>query len=233
MGHCHEKSLALECGSKLPHFFYFGKRRMFSRFLTRLAALAGICGPILFGLTLAMLTLAKWDFLRSLGWDPITAPTFDWPSGLALGAYGWVTTSVFIVTGILIIFFAFGLFPTLPASSVSRAALTLLVLSGLAVAGLAFTTDPTIRSTPATWHGRLHDASFVLLGLTLLPSMLLLGTTFRHDPRWKSLSLYTFFTLALVFPSFWLKGIAFYIFLLAILVWMEIVAFRLAKLAYK
>lgn len=206
---------------------------MFPRTLTRLSALAGICGPILFGLTLAVLTLVKWDFLRFLGWDPLTAPTFDWPSGLALGAYGWIMTSIFILTGILIIFFAFGLSPTLPVSPVSRAASTLLILSSLAVMGLAFTTDPTNRSTPATWHGRLHDASFVLLGLTLLPSMLLLGLAFRRDPHWKNLSFYTFITLALVLPSFWLKGIAFYLFLAAILVWMEVLAFHFAKLAYK
>jgi hypothetical protein len=203
---------------------------MFPRSLTRFAALAGVCGPTLFGFTLAALTLVKFDFLRSLGWDPLTAPTFDWPSGLALGSYGWVMTSVFILGGGLIIFFAFGLFPTLPAIPVSRAVLTLLALSGLALMGLAFTTDPTIRSTPATWHGRLHDASFVLFGLTLLPSMLLLGLAFRCDPRWKNLSLYTFLTLALVFPSFWLKGAAFYFFLLAILVWMEVVALRLFRI---
>jgi hypothetical membrane protein len=206
---------------------------LFPRSLTRFAALGGICGPILFGFTLAALTLVKRDFLRSLGWDPLTAPTFDWPSGLALGDYGWVMTTVFLITGILTILFAFCLFPLLLPSSVSRAATALLAISGLAVMGLAFTTDPTIRSTPATWHGRLHDASFILLGLTLLPSMLLLGLAFRRDARWKGLSLYTLITLALVFPSFWLKGIAFYIFLLAILAWMEVVAFRLAQFAYQ
>jgi hypothetical protein len=73
----------------------------------------------------------------------------------------------------------------------------------------------------------------VLLGITLLPSMLLLGLAFRCDSRWKNLSLYTFLTLALVFPSFWLKGIAFYAFLLAILFWMEAIAWRLAQITNK
>jgi hypothetical protein len=202
---------------------------MTSRSLTRLAALGGLLGPIVFGLTLAVLTLVKYDFLRSLGWDPLIAPTFDWPSGLALGPYGWIMTSTFIISGGLTIFFSYGLFPALQPFPLSRAACLLLALSGLALMGLAFTTDPTIRSTPATWHGRLHDASFVLLGLTLLPAILLLGIAFRRDPRWKNLSLYTYLTLALVFPSFWLKGAAFYLFLGAILVWMEIVALCLYK----
>ena len=204
---------------------------MSSRSPIRLAALAGICGPIVFGLTLAALTLVKYDFLRSLGWDPLTAPTFDWPSGLALGPYGWIMISTFILSGGLIIFFAFGLFPALPHFPVFHAACLLLAFSGLALIGLAFTTDPTLRSTPATWHGRLHDASFVLLGLTLLPAMLLLGLAFRREPHWKNLSFYTFLTLALIFPSFWLKGAAFYIFLGAILVWMEVVALRLYRIA--
>ena len=200
------------------------------RSLTRLAALSGLIGPIIFGLTLAVLTFVKYDFLRSLGWDPLTAPTFDWPSGLALGSYGWIMTSTFVLSGGLIVFFAFGLFPTLTPFPISHAACLLLAFSGLTLMGLAFTTDPTIRSTPATWHGRLHDASFVLLGLTLLPAMLLLGLAFRRNPRWKSLSLYTFLTLALVFPSFWLKGAAFYVFLGAMLIWMEAAALRLFKL---
>jgi hypothetical protein len=209
------------------------KFQMASRSLTRLAAVAGICGPIMFGLTLAALTLVKYDFLRSLGWDPLTAPTFDWPSGLALGPYGWIMTSTFIVSSGLTMFFALVLFPALPHFPVSRIACLLLAFSGLALMGLAFTTDPTLRSTPATWHGRLHDASFVLLGLTLLPAMVLLGLAFRHDPRWQNLSSYTFLTLALVFPSFWLNGAAFYVFLGAILIWLEVVALRLFKLALK
>jgi len=102
----------------------------------------------------------------------------------------------------------------------------LLVVAGLALAGLAFTTDPTLRSTPATWHGRLHDLSFVLLGLTLIPSMLVLGKAFRDDPRWRGFGVYTWITAALAIPTFALKGAAFYVFLLAVLVWSELVAAR-------
>ncbi len=204
-----------------------------NRSLTRFAALAGLFGPILFGLILAVLTLVKYDFLRSLGWHPLTDPTFDWPSGLALGPLGWLMTATFLVSGGLIGFFAVGLYPALPAGAFSRAGSTLLLFSGLAMMGLAFTTDPTLRSTPATWHGRLHDASFVALGLTLLPAILLLGLAFRADRRWQGLSGYTLLTLALVFPSFWLKGAAFYVFLAAILLWMDVVAGRLYRLAKK
>ena len=102
-------------------------------------------------------------------------------------------------------------------------------LAGIFLAGLAFTTDPTIRSTPATWHGRLHDLSFVMLGLTLMPSMLLLGFAFRADAHWRGLSSYTWLTVALAGPAFALKGAAFYVFLLAVLVWSEVAAIRLHR----
>lgn len=197
--------------------------------ITRLAVRAGTFGPSLFGLILLTLTIIQYDFLRGLGWDPVTAPTFDWPSGLALGPFGWVMTGAFVVNGLLIGLFAFALGQSLPASAASRLGAALMVLAGLAMCGLAFTTDPTLRSTPATWHGRIHDASFVALGLTLFPSMLTLGFSFLRSSAWRGLGAYTFLTAALVIPTFALKGIAFYVFLAAILTWMTVIARRLSQ----
>src|SRR5215211_7960244 len=73
-----------------------------------LASLAGIIGPILFALVLTVLTIAQDDFMRTLGWNP-TGPVIDWPSGLALGPYGWLMTITFFVCGALMAFFAYGL----------------------------------------------------------------------------------------------------------------------------
>ncbi len=184
-------------------------------------------GPILFTLVLIILTIVQYDFMRGLGWHPINDPTFDWPSGLALGKYGFVMTAAFIISGLLMFIFAIRLKADLGPAGASQTGSTLLALSGLALAGLAFTTDPTIRDTPATWHGRLHDLSFVLLGLTLFPAMIVLGFAFRNDERWQNLSLYTWLTLAFAIPAFILKGAAFYVFLLAILLWNEVTAYRL------
>ena len=186
-----------------------------------------LLGPILFALVLVTLTIIQYDFLRGLGWHPINDPTFDWPSGLALGRYGIVMTATFIISGLLIAILALRLKADLESDVTSQAGSALLVLSGLALASLAFTTDPTIRSTPATWHGRLHDLSFVLLGLTLFPSMITLGFAFRQNDTWQRYSTYTWLTVALVIPSFVLKGAAFYIFLLAILCWIEALAWKL------
>lgn len=188
----------------------------------RLAALAGSVGPILFAVILMGLTLAQDDFMRTLGWDP-AGPVIDWPSGLALGPYGWLMTVTFFVCGALMAFFAYGLKLALN----EKLATTLLMVAGFAMMGLIFTTDPTIGRGPRTWHGLLHDSFFALLGLTLMPGMLLLGWAFQKYERWKNLALYTWATLALVIPTFWLKGVAFYVFLLAILMWSVVVAVRL------
>jgi len=189
--------------------------------LRKSAILAGTFGPPLFGLTLLTLTLRDEKFLRSLGWDPLHAPTFDWPSGLSLGPHGWVMISAFILNGVLMMLFALGLAQFLPQSRTSQSAARLMLLAGIAIMGLAFLTDPTIRSTPATWHGRLHDLSFVLLGATLFPSMILIGVVWREHRS------YTWLTLALAIPAFILKGVAFYIFLADMLLWTVVTAQRL------
>jgi hypothetical membrane protein len=184
-------------------------------------------GPILFAAALVTLTIVQYDFMRGLGWHPINTPTFDWPSGLALGPYGFVMTATFIISGLLIATLALRLKENLKPARSSQAGSALLALSGLALAFLAFTTDPTIRTTPATWHGRLHDLSFVMLGLTLFPSMIVLGFAFRQNESWKGFSPYTWSMVAFAIPTFILKGAAFYIFLIAILFWIESLAWKL------
>lgn len=186
-----------------------------------------LLGPILFASVLTILTIVKYDFLLSLGWHPIIEPTFDWPSGLALGRFGWIMTATFIISGLMMSFLAYYLFQDLQTTFASRLGTTLFAFAGISLATLAFTTDPTIRDYPSTWHGRLHDLSFVLLGLTLFPAMISLGFAFFKDDKWKNLSLYTWGTLCLAAPAFAIKGVAFYIFLLAILAWNEVIALRL------
>lgn len=191
----------------------------------KLAALAGITGPLLLGSVITILTIIERDFMTSIGWQ-LDAP-LDWPSGLALGPYGWSMTLTFLISGFLIIIFASGLRLSLPRVRLTLIATWLLFFSGLGLIGLISPTDKTLRTTPATWHGRLHDGSFVVIGLTLMPAMILLGFVFLKEERWKDLAFYTWITVALAIPTFWMKGFAFYIFLFAMLVWCEVIAFRL------
>lgn len=188
----------------------------------RSAALSGIVGPVLFAVVLTGLTIVQADFMRTLGWHPL-GPVIDWPSGLALGPYGWLMTLTFFVCGGMMAFFAYGLKQALG----DKLATALLMCAGFAMMGLIFTTDPTLSTVRKSWHGLLHDAFFALLGLTMMPGMFLLGRVFQRHPPWKNLALYTWATLALIVPTFWLKGVAFYVFLLAILTWSVVVALRL------
>lgn len=190
----------------------------------KLASWAGIIGPLLLGSVITTLTIAERDFMTSIGWK-LNAP-LDWPSGLALGPYGWIMTLTFLISGILIIVFASGLRLSLPAFHSALIAIWLLIAAGFGMIGLISPTDKTIRTTPATWHGRLHDSSFAVIGLTLMPAMLLLGFVFFKNGQ-KNLAIYTWITTALAIPTFWLKGLAFYIFLLAILTWCEVIALQL------
>jgi uncharacterized protein DUF998 len=212
-----------------PEMAAFLLVHMVNNRILKLAVFAGIVGPILFGGVIILLTIVEYQFMLSLGWDPIHAPTLDWPSGLALGPYGWIMITTFFLSGLMLILFASGLRFSLPPSRVTFYATLALTLAGFSMMGLCFTTDPTHRTTPMTWHGILHDTSFVLLGLAFMPAMILLGFAFRRDPKWRSLSSYTWLTAFCAGPSFGLKGAAFYVFLLLVLIWNEVIAWRLRK----
>jgi hypothetical protein len=190
--------------------------------LIQWAAMSGIAGPILFAVVVTGLTIVQSDFMRTLGWNPL-GPVIDWPSGLALGPYGWLMTATFFVCGAMMAFFAYGLQLALN----EKLATTLLMIAGLAMMGLIASTDRTLSAAPRTWHGLLHDGFFALLGFTMMPGMLLLGRVFQKNEDWKKFTFYTWGTLAFVIPTFWLKGVAFYVFLLAILTWSIVIALRL------
>jgi hypothetical protein len=191
----------------------------------RLAAWAGIVGPLLLGGVILLLTIVEYDFMTSIGWT-LRRP-LDWPSGLALGPYGWIMTLTFFISGVLIIIFALGLRLSLPRTRLASITIWLLILAGIGMIGLISPTDKTMDRPLRTWHGILHDSSFVVIGLTLMPAMILLGFVFLKDERWKNLAVYTWLTVALAVPTFWMKFFAIYFFLLAILLWCEVVALRL------
>ncbi len=77
--------------------------------MRKIAGAAGMIGPALFAIVVATLSIVQYSFMRSLGWDPLLRPTFDWPSGLALGPFGWIMTATFLLCGPLLSIFAWGL----------------------------------------------------------------------------------------------------------------------------
>lgn len=187
----------------------------------RLAILFGLLGPILLATTIITLTFVEYDFLLTLRWHPLYAPTTDWPSGLSLGEYGWIMIATFIVSGFMLSLFAMGSYPAIK----SKFGAVLLCISGIAIMMLGFKTDPTYLPTPRTIYGALHDLAFVILGLSLIPAMIVLWHHLKS--RWRDYARYTLLTAIILFPAFWLKGIFFYIFLAGILIWFEITAIQL------
>jgi hypothetical protein len=196
----------------------------------RVTVVAGLSGPLLLGGTIFVLTLRQQEFLRSLGWDPLHAPTVDWPSGLAISPDGPWMIAAFLGSGVLLSVFAAGLHHHLAASRRAPWGTRLLSIAGLALALLAFKTDPTYLPTPRTLAGAIHDGAYVLLGLSLLPGMLLLAAELRHSDSWRVLALPTLLTVLLAAPAFALKGAAFYGFLALILGWFLLIAGRLWRL---
>src|SRR5512141_280697 len=93
--------------------------------LIKLAALDGMIAPILFAVIVTGLTFAEADFMRSIGWEPF-GNVLDWPSGLAMGPYGWLMTINFFITGAMMAFFAYGLKLALK----DKLATTLMMLAG-------------------------------------------------------------------------------------------------------
>jgi hypothetical protein len=128
----------------------------------RLTVTAGVTGPLLLGGTILALTLRQQAFLRSLGWDPLLAPTVDWPSGLALSPEGGWMVAAFLGSGALLSVFAAGLHHHLAAGGRPPWGTRLLGVAGLALALLAFRTDPTYLLTPRTLAGAIHDGAYVL-----------------------------------------------------------------------
>lgn len=118
-------------------------------------------------------------FMADIGWDV-------WPSGTALGPYGWATVLVFLVTGLCQMTFALALLFQAGDSSVRKLGAGLLFVSGFGMAMLAFKTDPP--NADATWHGVLHGAAYFtfFFGLLLAYGLLAWGSWKRLDrSSWK------------------------------------------------
>ena len=195
----------------------------------RSAALAGTVGPILFAGGLVALTTLQYDFMLGMGWEPLRDPSGAWPSGLSLGPYGWVQDVNFALSGALIAVFAVGLHRGIRGSS--KAGPALLFVAGLAMALLAFETDPIQGTGPRTLHGSIHDASFVLFVLALVSALFLLWRQMRQDGLWRGHARYTLVTALLATVLLFLPGVAYYLFLVVVLVWFETTAMRLRRVS--
>ena len=189
--------------------------------MIRAAAIAGMAGPVLFVGVLAVLTVVQYDFMLGIGWQPLGDPADAWPSGLALGPYGWVQISNFVVSGLLLAIFAVGLHCGVTDGRGSRIGPGLLFAAGIAMTLMGFETDPIMRTTPRTLHGWIHDLAFVLFALALLSAPFFLWQRLKKDPLWRNHARYTLATGVLATVLFALPGVAYYLFLAVVLLWLS------------
>lgn len=186
-------------------------------------------GPILFSAVLVALTALQYDFMLGIGWRPIRDPAGAWPSGLALGPYGWAQDANFALSGALLAVFALGL--RRGTGERSRIGTTLLFLAGAAMALMAFETDPIRRTGPRTIHGWAHDAAFVFFAFALMGALFALWLGMKEDPPWRRHARYTLAAAICATLLLFLPGAAYYLFLLVVLAWLELTAMRLWRLS--
>jgi len=217
-----------------------GKETILSERTLRRLADVGMIGPIVFGITIIILTFLEYDFITRIGWDPLQESDVAWPSGLALGPYGWLQVANFVLFGVCLIALAFGLHRGVRAGGRgSWVGPALLVVAGVALVLSGFKTDPNISEPPQTWHGEIHVLAFLLLIFSLLPSFFVLWRRLRRDPLWRGYGrytlvsgvLYTILFLISFMGPFIPELVAFYLFLGVILAWIEVMALHLRSIA--
>lgn len=139
-----------------------------------LFVLAGIAAPIL-SWTLSAVVIVTWS-----GYDPVSQSI----SLLADAPLGWIQTLAFAISGVLGIFWAFGLPSVLGATSRQQAIVRLLLIVQ-AVLAIGFALFPTDRAARAvTTIGTIHLAIFYIYAVTMPLTLVALGLVMRRDTRW-------------------------------------------------
>jgi uncharacterized membrane protein YidH (DUF202 family) len=193
----------------------------------RLAAIAGTIGPVLFGSVLIALSVLEYDFMLGIGWHPVTNPAGAWPSGLALGPYGLAQVANFVVSGLLLAFFSLGLHLAIEEGHGPPPGPASLLVAGIAMMLMGFETDPIRRIGPRSLHGLIHDVAFVIFVLAFLSALFSLWRRFESDPRWRGHARYTLASGILAVLFLLLPGVAYYLFIVVLLAWIEVTAVRL------
>lgn len=201
----------------------------------RLAMLA-MAGALLFPLLLVVVTAVQRDFLHERGWRVLDHGDVTWPSGTALGPYGFLQVANFLVLGLALLALAVALGRT--TASRPRVGAWLVGLLALALFLSAFRIDQAMAfggGSPETWNGYLHGAGFLLLLASALAAMIALGFQLRRDPRWRGLGRLSFagaaaLPLMLVGVGALNGALGFYLFILVLVSWAFVLAWRAYRL---
>lgn len=131
----------------------------------RIGALAGLVAGPVFLASVGLNTWASLDYLHGLEWEFVGGEEVPWPSSLARGPHAWEQIATFVVTGLLVVLFAFSLRDNLPRRRAGSFAAALLGVLGAALMLAAFRVDvPMLRGEdPETWNGWAHGIGFLAI----------------------------------------------------------------------
>ena len=149
----------------------------------QLAAWAGMIAPALF---VAVFTIEGW--LRP-GYDAFSM----YISALALGPRGWIQIVNFIVLGILLLIFAWGIKAEFPTGKAARGGPIILIILGILfiISGI-FVMDP-VETLPdqMSVHGLIHGIAGGIVFVSMPIAIFIFLRRFRVDANWQSLQGWT------------------------------------------
>jgi hypothetical protein len=156
---------------------------MFNFNLRRLSAWAGVVAPFLF---VSVFTI---EGMLRLGYNPMSM----YISALSLGPRGWIQIINFILFGLLLFIFTFGLSKVFSTGKASRGGiLALYVLALLFFISGPFVMDPA--DTPATQmsvHGLIHGLSGGIVFLIMPITIFIFLRRILDDKTWQSFRIWT------------------------------------------
>lgn len=200
-------------------------------YLLAFLSACGMLAPVLYVIT--------WIVAGLLypGYNQLTQATSELTSKVAPTIVAGVANFGGYALGLLLIAFAFGLYRGVRRSRWLLIGTILVGLFGLiCVIQPFFPTDPGAANH--AFQNMMHDAVYVISGVALIPGLLVLSVAFTRDPRLRPYRWYTLITPVLIllagvdvglFPS----GVPERLSTLALLIWFEVVAFRLLRLAFQ
>ena len=150
---------------------------------TSLLASGVIAGPLFVGVSLIQaFTREGFDLRRHA------------ISMLSLGDLGWIQVANFLVSGLLTVLFAIGVWKTLRGRGTGTSGPVLIGIfgAGTLAAGL-FSTDPAMGFPPGapaglpetlSWHAILHGVAFFVAFASLVAACFVFARRFAHLRRW-------------------------------------------------
>jgi hypothetical membrane protein len=195
----------------------------------RVLAVGGIIAPVSYTIVVVVLGLL-WSSYSHVTQAISELGGVDAPNAIIMNTAG------FALTGILIIFFAVGLYYGLGKGRGSKIGSALVAVYGLGMFGIAF--FPWDKVNLASFTSTMHSLIGWPHWIGLILGLLVLAHTFKNDLRWNSYWVYTLVTgllTAIVIVIYAFIGVEGYMGVLqriiigAQLIWIEIVAIKLSR----